>query len=178
MRSVQFSRCWIRCELVALQGCASLSRRSCSIFSQRRSARSGPSACIAPATTKLRGDATPCQQAHHSQSSSLQQCRPGRVASRRALMLTAHSQRETTDDRQGIPSAVPPKDAPDTDTGVDSTNGDDMNAARSPQPEQRPRFAVPGQLIILTVALLWGTNPPALRYLYASDGTTFLRASD
>jgi drug/metabolite transporter (DMT)-like permease len=45
-----------------------------------------------------------------------------------------------------------------------------MSAARSPQPEQRPRFAVPGQLIILTVALLWGTNPPALRYLYASDG--------
>jgi hypothetical protein len=68
---------------------------------------------------------------------------------------------------------VPPKDAPDTDTGVDSTTGDDMNAARSPQPEQRPRFAVPGQVIILTVALLWGTNPPALRYLYASDGTAF-----
>ena len=68
---------------------------------------------------------------------------------------------------------MPPKDAPDTDTGVDSTTGDDMNAARSPQPEQRPRFAVPGQVIILTVALLWGTNPPALRYLYASDGTAF-----
>ena len=88
-------------------------------------------------------------------------------------MLAAHAQKETTDERFGAPSAVPSKIAPDTDMGVDSASGDDMNAARHPQPEQRPRFAVPGQLIILTVALLWGTNPPALRYLYASDGTTF-----
>ena len=28
-----------------------------------------------------------------------------------------------------------------------------------------------GQLLVLAVALLWGTNPPALRYLYLSDGT-------
>ena len=33
-----------------------------------------------------------------------------------------------------------------------------------------PLFGVPGQIIILGVALLWGTNPPALRYLYTSDG--------
>jgi hypothetical protein len=55
---------------------------------------------------------------------------------------------------------------------TDSAAGDDMSSGPGFTPLQRPRFAVPGQLIILTVALLWGTNPPALRYLYASDGTT------
>jgi len=29
------------------------------------------------------------------------------------------------------------------------------------------------QVIILGVALLWGSNPIALRYLYASDGAHF-----
>ena len=37
-------------------------------------------------------------------------------------------------------------------------------------PAARTPFGIPGQLIILSVALLWGSNPPALRFLYASEG--------
>lgn len=117
---------------------------------------------------------SPCRGAPHDTFASASQFqRPGpcRAARRRCVMPAAHGQRNATNEQQDTPDAAPPKVA---SNAASSTDSDGMGPNPDATPPQRARFAVPGQLIILTVALLWGTNPPALRYLYASDGTTHL----
>lgn len=52
------------------------------------------------------------------------------------------------------------------------TEKDELEAMAPSAPKQ-PWYAgssISGQLLILCVALLWGTNPPAIRYLYTSEG--------
>lgn len=102
---------------------------------------------------------SPCQQ--RSACHTARRCR---------VTVAAHGQRDAMNEQPDVPDTAPAKGPPG-----EASSGDITGMSRTPAatPPQRPRFAVPGQLIILTVALLWGTNPPALRYLYASDGTCF-----
>ena len=53
---------------------------------------------------------------------------------------------------------------------ADDVDAADMNAAAQSSGWQASLTSVRGQALILGTAVLWGTNPPAVRYLYTLGG--------
>jgi regulator of protease activity HflC (stomatin/prohibitin superfamily) len=65
--------------------------------------------------------------------------------------------------RQEVTDAADTVEAEDVDTA-------DMNTAARAGGWQASLTSLKGQVLILGTAVLWGTNPPAVRYLYTSGG--------
>ena len=57
----------------------------------------------------------------------------------------------------------------DDEEGV-SSSSPGMTSSHRPRGWQAGLSSVKGQALILGTAVLWGTNPPAVRYLYTSGG--------
>ena len=58
----------------------------------------------------------------------------------------------------------------DDDVSAENATTPDMTAPAQSGGWQASLTSFKGQALILGTAVLWGTNPPAVRYLYASGG--------